>query len=116
MYIVIPKSLKMSAGKVGATCGHAAQLLMQEYWRTKELYGSDRADCRRMITWFETSYAKIILGASDEEFKMIHHLDGVCLVVDIGLKEVAPSSVTAAFFWPMLKRNAALIIQGLRPL
>lgn len=116
MYVVIPRSLKMSAGKVGATCGHAAQLLMQDYWRTRELHGSDREDCRRMVRWLETSYPKIILGAKDEEFKVIRHLDGAIEIVDIGLKEVAPGSVTAACFWPMLKTNAASIIQELRPL
>jgi len=116
MYIVIPRALKMSAGKVGATCGHAVQLVMQDYWRMKELHGSDRADCRRMLDWFESSYAKIVLGAGDEEFKTICHLDGAIPVIDIGLKEVAPGSVTAIGFWPMLKTNAASIVQGLRPL
>lgn len=116
MYVVIPRSLKMSAGKVGATCGHAVQLMMQDYWKVKELHGSDRADCRRMIAWLETSYPKIVLGASDEEFKIVRHLDGAIPVVDIGLKEVAPGSVTAVGFWPMLKTNAASIVQDLRPL
>ena len=116
MYIVIPKSLKMSAGKVGATCGHAVQLVMQDYWRVKEQHGSDRPSCRRMLAWFETSYPKIILGASDKEFDVIRNLDGAISVVDIGLKEVASGSVTAVGFWPMLKTNAASIIQDLRPL
>jgi len=116
MYIVVPRSLKMSAGKVGATCGHAAQLLMQRYWDVKERHGSDREDCRRMVAWLETSYPKIVLGASDEEFQIVRHLDGAILVVDIGLKEVAPGSVTAVSFWPVRKTNAPTIIQGLRPL
>ena len=116
MYIVIPKSLKMSAGKVGETCGHAVQLVMQDYWRVKEQHGSDRPSCRRMLAWFETSYPKIILGASDKEFDVIRNLDGAISVVDIGLKEVASGSVTAVGFWPMLKTNAASIIQDLRPL
>jgi len=116
MYVVIPRSLKMSAGKVGATCGHAVQLMMQDYWRVKEAQGSDRVDCRRMLEWFETSYPKIILGAHDDEFRVIRHLDGAIPVVDIGLKEVVAGSVTAVGFWPMQKINAPTIIQELRPL
>jgi peptidyl-tRNA hydrolase len=114
MYIVIPKSLKMSAGKVGATCGHAVQLVMQEYlYRLERRVDNDYEDCETMLAWLGSDYAKIVLGANDEEFAAVKKLPDTVTVVDIGLKEVAPGSVTAVGFWPMLKSVAPSIIQKL---
>jgi peptidyl-tRNA hydrolase len=117
MYIAIPKSLKMGIGKVGATCGHAAQLLMQEYQRRLgRREGGDHDDCQTMLAWFDSDYGKIVLGASDEEFAEVRKLTNIITVVDIGLKQVAPGSVTAVGLWPMKKSAAPDIIKRLEPL
>jgi peptidyl-tRNA hydrolase len=87
MYIVVPRSLKMRERKLAA-------------WRE----------------WLRTDYGKIVLGASDAEFAEARMLLDSVAVVDIGLKEVTPGSVTAVGLWPMLKSAAPAIIQGLRPL
>jgi peptidyl-tRNA hydrolase len=115
-YIVIPRSLKMTPGKVGATCGHAVQLFMQAYSRRRERHGSTDERCQMVDAWLLSSYPKIILGASDEDFVIVRHLDDAIAVIDVGLKEVAPGSVTAVVFWPMWKFAAASILQEMRPL
>jgi peptidyl-tRNA hydrolase len=117
MYIVIPKTLKMGIGKVGATCGHAAQLLMQEYRRRFDRReGSDYDDCQTILAWLDSDYGKIVLGANDAEFGEVRKLPNIVTVVDIGLKQVAPGSVTAVGLWPTFKSAAPDIIKGLEPL
>jgi peptidyl-tRNA hydrolase len=126
MYIVIPKSLKMSIGKVGATCGHATQLLMQMYaqripipsssdW-SSSIHETNVKACETFDAWLQSSYAKIVLGASVTDFAEVRELPGSVVVVDIGLKEVSPGSVTAVGLWPMLKSAAPAIIRKLEPL
>lgn len=126
MYIVIPKSLKMGIGKVGATCGHAVQRLMQMYMGRIPIPSSsnyepthirqNRKECLLFDAWLDSSYAKIVLGASDEEFAEVKQLSNRVVVVDVGLKEVAAGSETAVGLWPMLKSAAPSIIQKLQPL
>lgn len=117
VYIVIPKFLKMSIGKVGVTCGHATQLLMQEHaHRLQRREGSDVDDCEVFNTWLDSSYPKIVLGASDEEFAEVRRLSNKIVVVDVGLKEVAAGSETAIGLWPILKSEAPLVIQKLHSL
>jgi len=128
MYIVIPRKLKLSIGKVGATCGHAVQLLteVRERW-IGEVYVNPRSEGMQeeglldtWVSWRKTDYGKIVLGASDVEFAEVRKLmegDTACVtVVDIGLKEVAPGSVTAVGFWPMKKSAAPALIKNLKPL
>jgi peptidyl-tRNA hydrolase len=125
-YIVIPKSLKMGIGKVGATCGHAAQLLMQSFEARKPIpssagwsspaYEEDMRALATFLDWLASDYGKIVLGASDEEFAEVRKLPNIITVVDIGLKQVAPGSVTAVGLWPMLKSDAPDVIKGLEPL
>lgn len=126
MYIVIPKSLKMGIGKVGATCGHAVQLLMQMYETRKPdpssvgwsepAYEEDMGALATFHDWLASDYGKIVLGASDEEFAEIRKFPNTVTVIDIGLKQVAPGSATAVGLWPRLKSGAPLIIQRLEPL
>jgi len=132
MYIAIPKSLKMGIGKVGATCGHAAQLLMQSFearkpspssvgWSSpacdfERLHEEDMKALAAFHDWLASDYGKIVLGASDEEFAEVRRLPNIVTVVDIGLKQVAPGSVTAVGLWPMLKSVAPDIIKKLEPL
>ncbi len=138
MYIVIPRKLKLSIGKVGATCGHAVQLLteVREQWinrgrlvisGTLPWEAAEDGLLETWRAWCQTDYGKIVLGASEEEFAEVRKLvDGDVgaadpriagvTVVDIGLKEVAPGSVTAVGLWPMKKSAAPDLIKKLEPL
>src|SRR5277367_1188333 len=116
----------MGIGKVGATCGHAAQLLMQSYYAKLPIPSSSNYEsshvrerrrwCALVESWLDSSYPKIVLGANDEEFVEVRKLPNIIVVVDIGLKEVAAGSETAVGLWPMLKSAAPPIIQTLHPL
>lgn len=117
MYIVIPTSLKMGVGKVGATCGHAVQLFMDEYHRyARSAMVEEDKECVLVRQWLESSYAKIVLGASDSEFANVRKLGDLVravTVIDVGLKQVPAGSITAVGFWPMLKSSAPSAIREL---
>lgn len=121
MYVVVRSDLKMNAGKVGATVGHAVQMLMQ--WYMPEIFGHRSSEeCLRIEEtrlWLREDhprYAKIILGADAEEFmKVLLENDGF-LVVDRGFKVVAPNTETAFGLYPMKKSEARGIVRTLKPL
>lgn len=147
MYIVVRKSLKLVAGKVGAQCGHAVQYLMQRVLperhpsfeeidlRAKHGVGALTSEERVRFTaleeesreryerhevtrtWLEGDHAKIVLGATDEEFLLVqveneHHF----LVTDLGYTQVAPNTETAIGLWPCRKSESSSTVQTLKPL
>jgi len=147
MYIVVRRSLKLSAGKVGAQCGHAVQYLMQEFlperWPTRdeakllsrkvagtltdeertrfealEKEKDDRYErCVTAGEWLKGDHAKIILGASDDEFMKVQlENEHFFMVVDLGYTQVAPDTETSLGLWPMRKSAASETVKTLRPL
>ncbi len=109
MYIVIRKSLELSAGKVGAQCGHAVQYLMQAL-RHRNHSATEE--------WLQTTdHTKIVLGASDEEFIQVQGENPEHFkVIDLGRTEVEPNTVTAVALWPMRKSERSPMLKQLKPL
>jgi peptidyl-tRNA hydrolase len=121
MYIVVRNDLKLNAGKVGASCGHAVQMLMQ--WYMPDIFGHrTSAECLLMEEtrlWLREDhprYAKIILGANADEFMKVQLANEGFLVVDRGFTMVEPNTETAFGLYPMKKSEARGIIRTLKPL
>lgn len=120
MYIVVRNDLKLNAGKVGASCGHAVQMLMQ--WYLPDIHGHRTSEevqrMERTRGWLEEdrpSYAKIILGASADEFMKVQLENDGFLVVDRGFTSVEANTPTAFGLYPMKKSEARGIVRTLRP-
>jgi peptidyl-tRNA hydrolase len=122
MYIVVRTDLKMNAGKMAAAVGHAVQMLMQWYLPDKHAGRTNKEAVLMAETgaWLEEdkpSYAKIVLGASDDEFaKVQFENEGGFLVEDRGFTEVKPGTFTCYGLYPMRKSEARGIIKTLKPL
>jgi len=121
MYIVVRSDLKMNAGKVGASCGHAVQMLMQ--WLLPDVHGHRTSEEARLMEeareWLREDaprYAKIILGADASEFMKVQLENDGFLVVDRGFTIVEPGTETAFGLYPMKKSAAHGIVRTLKPL
>ena len=119
MYLIVKTSLKMNAGKTAAQCGHAVQMLMQEVLPDHhESLGRERA-ARFIATreWLREdypSYAKIVLGASDDEFMKVQLEVDCFVVVDRGFTSVAAGTETVLGLWPCRKSEAPESVKGLK--
>lgn len=123
MYIVVRRSLKLSAGKVGGQCGHAVHYFMRAFWEASKDPATMRTDAlyaRLMLAvrWDESpDHTKVILGATDEEFEQLkvenpEHF----LVVDLGRTQVAPNTQTCLGLWPMKVSERSPLLTKLKPL
>jgi peptidyl-tRNA hydrolase, PTH2 family len=126
MYIVVRRSLKLSAGKVGGQCGHAVDYLTREPEKAREgqllmcVEPSEELSARLDLLreWrYSPEHTKIILGATDEEFERVkvenpEHF----LVTDLGRTQVAPNTQTCLGLWPMRRSARSPILQVLKPL
>lgn len=117
MYLVVRKNLKMGVGKVASQCGHAVQMLMQEYLPDKHRSVTGEEYERHVATrlWLEEDfpkYTKIVLGADDDEFMKVQlENDHFFVVVD---RKLATETVIG--LWPILKSEASVTVKTLRPL
>lgn len=128
MYLVVKKSLEMSAGKTAAQCAHASQMLLLKYVEEKqELEGSSlcnwepnsSVDAKAMEyfnEWLDTSFRKVVLVADDNKFEKVKSLPNHIVVVDAGLTEIDPGSETVIGCWPMKKSEAPQCIKKLQTL
>lgn len=105
MYLVVRKDLKMNAGKVGAQCGHAVQLTLDQL-----------AEDDWLRSWKNGSYTKIALAVQSlEELQVIHQklmaadLLSV-LVVDEGRTQVEQNTVTVLGIRPLPKSIASTFV------
>jgi len=121
MYIIVRNDLKMSAGKIGASCGHAVQMLMQ--WFLPDVHDRRAGDeallmeeTREWLREDEPRYAKIVLGANASEFTKVQLENDGFLVVDRGFTMVEPGTETAFGLYPMKKSTARGIVRALKPL
>jgi PTH2 family peptidyl-tRNA hydrolase len=115
-YFVVKESLGMSPGKLGAQVAHAEMLFMLEVY-TWAVPDVQPPKYKTVEEWLKTSYTKILLGASDNEFEKaktdeIQHV----VVVDLGRTEIAAGSETVIGFWPMRKsaRSRSKALKRLR--
>lgn len=118
MYIIVKKSLKMSAGKTAAQAAHGAQMIILRYHQllNEKSNIDELAKCANMETWLKKSFRKIVLKASDIEFekakKELH-----CVVVrDAGLTELDPKTETVICTWPIKKSSRPSFLKRLRVL
>jgi peptidyl-tRNA hydrolase len=131
MYIVVRTSLKMGVGKAAAAVGHAVQMLMEWYAFIETDHGAagpgplptktpeDRKRAEETRRWLKDdypSYAKIVLGASDDEFVKVQLENDGFLVVDRGFSQVAAGTETAFGLYPCLKSEASETVRKLKPL
>jgi peptidyl-tRNA hydrolase len=118
---------------------------LHERWPTKEetalrskqvvhpetLTDTDRANIEKMEAesharcerhdhfreWSRGDHAKIVLGATDDEFMKVQlENDPVFMVVDLGYTQVAPNTETGLGLWPMRKSWASPTVKSLLPL
>jgi peptidyl-tRNA hydrolase len=122
MYLVIRTSLKMNAGKTAAAVGHAVQMLMtfvSEIIPTVPRTAEELLRIHETRAWLcedAPSYAKIVLGATDEEFDYIQKENPGFLVIDRGFTMVEAGSPTCFGLYPMRKSEALGIVRTLKPL
>lgn len=67
--------------------------------------------------WADGDHAKIVLGASDDDFMKVQlENDPIFMVTDLGYTQVEPNTQTALGLWPMRKSWASPTVKNLRPL
>ncbi len=124
MYLVVRESLNMGAGKVGAQCGHAVQLIMLEWLKlhmaTANLNEKEKNQYNKFNDWMNKktngSFRKVVLRADDKEWEKIKkELDHI-LVTDAGLTEVLAGSETCIALFPMKKSERPKVIKRLQTL
>jgi peptidyl-tRNA hydrolase len=72
---------------------------------------------KRFWEWIRGDHAKVVLGASEEEFARVQAENPVHFpVIDLGYTEVAPNTQTGLGLWPMRKSQRSSTVQALRPL
>jgi peptidyl-tRNA hydrolase len=116
MYFVVRESLSMTAGKACAQVGHAAQMLLLQYFNDGSAI-TNKHDVFRQ--WLDGSFRKVVLKADDKEWEKLKAefaVGDIVLVVDAGLTQVASGSETCVGIWPMLKSSRPKILKRLQAL
>lgn len=137
MYLIVRKSLNMSAGKTAAQCAHASQMLTIKYFeqklkqktnfgfigKTNLITGTQVIDEHAMLNqnmfeeWLDKSFRKVVLVANDSQFqRMKDMVPNHVVVVDAGLTEIEPGSETVIGLWPMLKSKRPKLVEKLQVL
>jgi len=123
MYLIVRESLNMSPGKLGAQCGHAAQIALIKYFDLlqEEMCNWDTsAQLPIFREWLEGSFRKVTLTADDKEWEKVKEVfvEGVMrfTVVDAGLTEIPAGSETVIAVWPLHKSQRPKILQKLQAL
>lgn len=100
--IVIRADLKLRRGKECAQVAHAASMWLRDY----ALYGGGAELAPEERNWLAGNYRKIVLkGDSDKQLRDLQSEAESCglkayLVIDDGLTEVPPDTVTALAIGP----------------
>ena len=112
MYLVVNKSLNLTAGKIAAQIGHCCEKLALD--ACYQLFGQyDKQQDKDWKEYLNTGTTKIVLAASLEQWAAIKE-NGSCLViVDEGRTECPPNSETVLGFFPMRKSEAPDVIKKL---
>lgn len=122
-YLVVRKSLNMSAGKIAAQCAHAANMLNDIYHETDLGDPFIKPPSEELLlkmgvyaAWKNTSYRKVVLVADEKDWLKLKELPDIVIVRDAGLTEVEPGSETVIGIWPMKKSAAPKLVQKLQTL
>jgi peptidyl-tRNA hydrolase len=116
MYFVVRESLSMTAGKACAQVGHAAQMLLLQYFNDGSAITSKQDIFRQ---WLDGSFRKVVLKADDKEWgklKAEFAVDDIVIVVDAGLTELEPMTETVIGVYPMLKSDRPKVLKKLQVL
>ena len=120
MYLIVRESLNMSAGKIGAQCGHAAQMVLLKYQEDAFCDTYDPPDPKYALfaEWLKTSFRKIVLGADEKEWAKVKACSEITYVIvrDAGLTEVEAGSETVIGVFPLRKSKAPKVIKRLQAL
>jgi peptidyl-tRNA hydrolase, PTH2 family len=130
MYLVVHE-IGMSAGKIGAQCGHATGMLhikqsQQERAFFLEHQHDDQepvqpANLKMWDDWQNNSFRKVTLTANDAKWaKLKATLSELgieySLVIDAGLTQIPSGSETVIGVWPMHKSQRPQILKRLQAL
>ncbi len=126
MYLVVNKSLNLTAGKISAQVGHLVELISQTSFQLEveendnfATYSDEElTTVQNKIGTYQkyktTGTTKIVLGCSDlsiwAELKRLTPY----LVIDEGRTECPPNSETVLGFFPMRKSEAPDVIKKMR--
>ncbi len=126
MYLIVRESLGMGAGKIGAQCAHAAQMILLAFTDWQSADDEDYTEISLddgdvMQTWLNSSFRKVVLKADDKEWEKLKALplspERLKFVVrDAGLTEVEAGSETVMALWPMLRSKAPKLVRRLQVL
>lgn len=136
MYFIVRESLNMSLGKTAAQVGHAAQMILLEYFSMKSIQNTILFDSTeemdefknklyRMqhwlndkIDWLEnnikSSFRKVILRADEKEWVKIKNELKPIIVVDAGFTELEPNTETVMVLFPLFKNECPKAIKKLQ--
>lgn len=109
--IVVREDLRLSAGKLAVQVAHAAILAMER---------AERMDRSVVSDWKEEGQRKVVLKASgiQELFRLRDEAEraGIpsAIVIDAGLTEIPPGTVTALGLGPALSRQMDRITGDLK--
>ena len=118
MYLIVRESLNMSAGKIGAQCAHAAQMVLLRYMNfsedTTNVLTTDQLSI--MQEWLETSFRKVVLKADEKEWAKLKESNEIIsfLVHDAGFTEVEAGSETVIGLWPIRKSLVPKVVKKLQ--
>jgi len=126
MYLIVRESLNMSIGKTAAQVGHAVMMLHLQYQELdnyafieqKDLPPEKQKILKLYWQWLGDSFRKVVLRASEPEFKKIQEelKNQIVVVTDNGLTELAPQTTTVIGCFPMKKSERPKIIKRLQVL
>ena len=103
-YLIVRKSLGMSAGKLAVQCAHATKLLML----------SPTATSMR-LSWINSGMRTVVLAADDKQWEKIKNIDiEKFIVTDAGLTEIPSGTETVISTLPIHKDEVPKIIKRLQ--
>lgn len=112
----------MGAGKVGAQCAHACQLILLENQTLRRSLGSLSPSQQNILIridyWnngdLNGGFRKVVLKADEKEWSALKEIYDPIIVCDAGLTEVEPGSETVMVIWPMYKDERDKTLKRLR--
>ena len=124
MYLIVRESLNMSVGKTAAQCAHASQMLLLNHFDLMQKshcgWASAPEKARIIIfeEWLASSFRKVVLRADDKDFFKIKDQlsDKIVVVIDAGLTQVNPGTLTVIGVHPEYKSKCHKLIKRLQVL
>ena len=103
MYLIVNNDLNMSKGKIAAQVGHIVESITEELVKA-EIFSSNQTKKKSFLEdynlWKRVGRAKIVLKANQNEIKELSRLDDARYIIDSGLTQVQPGSMTVIGFLP----------------